>query len=135
MSEPTKDKELDVTAAEDFLQPGRAVLRGVPTPPRKMRLLVDNIRGMEVDRALAVLRFSPRLASGRRVEKLLRSAIANWEQINQRQAEEGKLYVKTVFVDEGPTLKRLRPAPQGRGYRIRKRSNHVTILVNTLNSK
>ncbi len=135
MSENINDKELDVVEVDEGLLAGKAVLRGIPTPPRKMRLVVDNIRGMEVERALAVLHFSPRLASGRRVEKLLRSAIANWEQVNGRQAGEGELYVKRVFVDEGPTLKRLRPAPQGRGYRIRKRSNHVTILVNTLNSK
>lgn len=133
MSEHINEMEFD--NLDEGLLPGRAVLRGVPTPPRKMRLVVDNIRGMEVERALAVLRFSPRLASGRRVEKLLRSAIANWEQLNQRQAEEGQLYVKQVFVDAGPMIKRIRPGAQGRANRIRKRSNHVTILVNTLNSK
>lgn len=135
MSEQINDKELKSKEAGEMYLPGKAILRGIPTPPRKMRLVVDNIRGMEVERALATLHYSPRLASGRRIEKLLRSAIANWEQINERQAEQGELYVKTVFVDEGSTIKRLRPAPQGRGYRIRKRSNHVTILVNTLSSK
>lgn len=135
MSEQINDKDLNSKEVTEVFLPGRAILRGVPTPPRKMRLVVDNIRGMEVERALATLHYSPRLASGRRVEKLLRSAIANWEQLNERQAEQGELYVTRVFVDEGPTIKRLRPAPQGRGYRIRKRSNHVTILVNTRNSK
>ena len=105
-----------------------AKLRNVPTSPRKMRLVVDMIRGMEVNRALGVLRFSSKEAA-RRVELLLRSAIANWEQKNERKAENGELYVSRVFVDAGTTLKRMRPAPQGRGYRIRKRSNHVTLFV------
>lgn len=109
-----------------------ARLMNVPTPPRKMRLLVDNVRGMEVNRALGILRFSSRKASALRVEKLLRSAIANWEQLNGRKTEEGELFITRIFVDAGPTLKRLRPAPQGRGYRIRKRSNHVTLFVNSL---
>ena len=107
-----------------------AKLRNVPTSPRKMRLVVDMIRGMEVNRALGVLKFSTKEASVR-VEKLLRSAIANWEQKNDRKAEDGELFVTKVFVDCGPTLKRMRPAPQGRGYRIRKRSNHVTLFVGT----
>ena len=80
-----------------------------------------------------ILNFSNKEAS-RKVEKLLRSAIANWEQKNERKAESGELYVKTVFVDCAPMLKRLRPAPQGRGYRIRKRSNHVTLFVDTINN-
>ena len=96
-----------------------------------MRYVADLIRGMEVNRALGTLRFSKKAAS-EDLEKLLRSAIANWEQKNDRKAEEGELYVTTIFVDEGATLKRMRPAPQGRGYRIRKRSNHVTIHVGTL---
>lgn len=107
-----------------------AKLRNVPTSPRKMRLVVDMIRGMEVNRALGVLKFSTKEASAR-VEKLLRSAIANWEQKNDRKTEEGELFVTKVFVDCGPTLKRMRPAPQGRGYRIRKRSNHVTLFVDS----
>lgn len=111
-----------------------AKLMNVPTPPRKMRLVVDNIRGMEVNRAMATLRFSSRQLAAQRVERLLRSAIANWEQANGRKAEEGELYVSRVFVDAGMTLKRLRPAPQGRGYRIRKRSNHVTLYVDSFNS-
>ena len=105
-----------------------AKLKGVPSSPRKMRYVVDMIRGMEVNRALGVLRFSKKAASAD-VEKLLRSAIANWEAKNDRKAEDGELYVTRVFVDEGVTMKRMRPAPQGRGYRIRKRSNHVTLFV------
>ena len=107
-----------------------AKLNNVPSSPRKMRLVVDMIRGMEVNRALGTLRFSNKAAS-KDVEKVLRSAIANWEQKNERKAEAGELFVSQVFVDEGATLKRLRPAPQGRGYRIRKRSNHITLFVDT----
>ena len=97
-----------------------------------MRLVVDMIRGMEVFRALGVLRFSNKDAATP-VEKLLRSAIANWEQKNERKAESGELFVTSVNVDGAATLKRMRPAPQGRGYRIRKRSNHVTLFVDTRN--
>ena len=111
-----------------------AKLNNVPTSPRKMRLVVDNIRGMEVTRALGILRFSSRKASATRLLKLLQSAIANWEQVNGRKTEEGELYISRVFVDGGATLNRLRPAPQGRGYRIRKRSNHVTLYVSSLNN-
>ena len=107
-----------------------ASLRNVSSSPRKMRYVVDMVRGMEVNRALATLRFSKKAAS-LDVEKLLRSAIANWEQKNDRKAEDGELFITKVFVDEGVTLKRMRPAPQGRGYRIRKRSNHVTLHVGT----
>ena len=110
-----------------------AKLRNVPSSPRKMRLVVDMVRGQEVFKALGILKFSNKEAS-RKVEKLLRSAIANWEQKNERKAEAGELYVKTIYVDAAPMLKRLRPAPQGRGYRIRKRSNHVTIYVDTINN-
>ena len=105
-----------------------AKLNNVPTSPRKMRLVADMIRGMEVNRALGVLRFSKKQAAAD-VEKLLRSAIANWENKNERKADDGELYISKVFVDEGVTMKRMRPAPQGRGYRIRKRSNHVTLFV------
>ena len=107
-----------------------AKLRNVPSSPRKMRYVVDMVRGMEVNRALGTLKFSKKAAS-EAVEKLLRSAIANWEQKNDRKAEDGELYITRIFVDEGVTLKRIRPAPQGRGYRIRKRSNHVTLFVGT----
>ena len=109
-----------------------AKLQNVPSSPRKMRYVVDLIRGMEVGRALSTLRFSKKAASAD-VEKLLRSAIANWEQKNDRRAEDGELFITKIFVDEGVTLKRMRPAPQGRGYRIRKRSNHVTVFVGTKN--
>jgi large subunit ribosomal protein L22 len=105
-----------------------AKLNNVPSSPRKMRLVCDMIRGMEVNRALGVLKFSTKAASAD-VEKLLRSAIANWEQKNERKAEAGELFVTKIFVDGAATLKRMRPAPQGRGYRIRKRSNHVTLFV------
>ena len=111
-----------------------ASLRDVPTSPRKMRLVADMVRGMEVDRALGVLKFSNKEAAAR-VEKLLRSAIANWEEKNGRKAEDGELYISRIFVDGAATLKRMRPAPQGRGYRIRKRSNHVTIFVDSLTNK
>ena len=105
-----------------------ASLRNIPSSPRKMRYVVDLVRGMEVNKALATLHFNTKSAA-QDVEKLLRSAIANWEQKNERKAENGERYISKIFVDEGATLKRMRPAPQGRGYRIRKRSNHVTIFV------
>ena len=112
-----------------------AKLQNVPTSPRKMRLVVDMIRGMEVNRALGILKFSSKKEAALRVEKLLRSAIANWEQKNERKAESGELFVTKVFVDGGATLKRMRPAPQGRGYRIRKRSNHITLFVDSKSNK
>ena len=106
-----------------------AVLRNCPTSPRKMRLVADSIRGMEVKKALDVLKFSSKEAS-RGVEKLLLSAIANWQAKNEGvRLEESELFVKKIMVDSGRILKRLRPAPQGRAHRIRKRSNHVTIYV------
>ncbi len=108
-----------------------AKLNNVPTSPRKMRLIADMIRGMEVNKALGVLKFSTKEASNR-MEKLLRSAIANWEQKNEQKAED--LYVSAVYADSARMLKRLRPAPQGRGYRIRKRSNHVTLFVDKKNT-
>lgn len=111
-----------------------AKLRNVPTSPRKMRLVADMIRGMEAFRALGVLKFSNKEASAR-VEKLLRSAIANWEEKNERKAENGELYITSISVDSATMLKRMRPAPQGRGYRVRKRSNHVTLFVDTKTEK
>ncbi|MCM1311521.1 MAG: 50S ribosomal protein L22 [Roseburia sp.] len=105
-----------------------AILRNIPSSPRKMRYVADLVRGMEVGKALATLKFCSKDAS-KDLEKVLRSAIANWEQKNERKAENGELYISKIFVDEGATLKRMRPAPQGRGYRIRKRSNHVTVFV------
>lgn len=103
----------------------------VPSSPRKMRLVADTVRGVEVNRALDLLKFSKKAASVD-LEKLLRSAIANWEAKNQDKAKEldnGNVYVKTLMVDEGRTLKRIRPCPQGRAGRIRKRSNHITIIL------
>ena len=109
-----------------------AKLNNVPTSPRKMRLVADMIRGMEVFRALGVLKYSNKEAAAR-VEKLLKSAIANWQQKTGRQANDGELYVTSISVDSSTMLKRMRPAPQGRGYRVRKRSNHVTLFVDTKN--
>ncbi len=108
-----------------------AKLTNVPSSPRKMRLVADLVRGKEVFRALGILKFSNKEAAAR-LEKLVRSAIANWEAKNERKAESGELYISTIFVNPAPMLKRLRPAPQGRGYRIRKRSNHVTVVVDTI---
>jgi large subunit ribosomal protein L22 len=108
-----------------------ASLRNVPTSPRKMRLVCDMIRGKEVNLALDLLKFSTKEAAGR-VEKLLLSAIDNWKQKNEgANVDEANLYVKTVYVDSARILKRLRPAPQGRAHRIRKRSNHVTLYVDS----
>lgn len=108
-----------------------AVLKDNPTSPRKLRLVADMVRGMEVNRALDVLKFSSKEAS-RKVEKLLMSAIANWQAKNEGvRLEESNLYVKTVAVDSARILKRLRPAPQGRAHRIRKRSNHVTLCIDS----
>jgi large subunit ribosomal protein L22 len=110
-----------------------AVLRNCPTSPRKMRLVTELISGMEVNRALDVLKYSSKEAS-RRVEKLLLSAIANWQTKNEGvRLEESQLYVQEVHVDQSRTLKRIQPAPQGRAHRIRKRSNHVTLILGSLN--
>jgi len=112
-----------------------AKLNNCPTSPRKMRLVADMIRGMEVEKALHVLKFSPKEASGR-MYKLLRSAIANWEVKNEgARLEDANLFVSEVFVDSGRMLKRIQAAPQGRAHRIRKRSNHVTLFVDDKNSK
>lgn len=106
-----------------------AVLRNCPTSPRKMRLVTDMIKGVEVNKALDMLRFSPKEAT-RRVEKLLLSAIANWQAKNEgARIEESHLFVKEAYVDQSRTLKRIQPAPQGRAHRIKKRSNHVTVVL------
>jgi len=106
-----------------------AKLNNVPTSPRKMRLVADLVRGIEVDKALQILKFNTKEASGR-LEKLLLSAIANWQAKNQdANIEDSQLYVKDIYVDSARVLKRLRPAPQGRAHRIRKRSNHVTLVI------
>jgi large subunit ribosomal protein L22 len=108
-----------------------ARLRNVPTSPRKMRLVADMVRGMDVEMALHVLQFSSKEASNR-VYKLLRSAIANWEAKNEgKRIEDSSLFVKEIFVDSGRMLKRIQPAPQGRAHRIRKRSNHVTLVIDS----
>ena len=108
-----------------------AVLRNCPTSPRKMRLVTDMIKGVEVNKALDMLRYSQKEAS-QRVEKLLLSAIANWQSKNEgARIEESHLIVKEAFVDQSRTLKRIQPAPQGRAHRIKKRSNHVTIVLDS----
>ncbi len=110
-----------------------ARLRNYPTSPRKMRLLADLVRGMDVEKALNTLKFSPKHNSIP-MEKLLVSAIANWRVKNEGvDVADANLYVKTIFVDGGRMLKRMRPAPQGRAYRVRKRSNHITIAVDSRN--
>ncbi|TAE40480.1 MAG: 50S ribosomal protein L22 [Runella slithyformis] len=107
----------------------KAILRNVPTSPRKMRLVADMVRGQKVSRALAILQYQPQSAAPV-LRKVLLSAVANWQQMNEDlKIEEAELYVKTIFVDGGAMLKRLRPAPQGRAHRVRKRSNHITIVV------
>lgn len=111
-----------------------AKLINVPTSTRKMRLVADLVRGKEVFRALGILKFNNKEAAAR-LEKLVRSAVANWEQKNERKAEEGELYISTIYVNCAPMLKRLRTAPQGRGYRIRKRANHVTVIVDQIDNK
>lgn len=108
-----------------------AKLNNCPTSPRKMRIVADLIRGMSVERALNVLKVSPKEAS-LRLYKLLLSAVANWQQKNEgKRVEDANLFVKTIFVNQGRTIKRLRTAPQGRGYKIRKRSNHVTVMIDS----
>lgn len=110
-----------------------AKLNNVPTSPRKMRLVVDLIRGVEVNRALDILKYTKKEPAVR-LEKLLKSAIANWEAKNEedrKELENGNVFVQSIMVGEGRTLKRIRPAAQGRASRIRKRSNHVTIVLGT----
>src|SRR5687767_11242820 len=111
--------------------PSVAKLKNVPTSPRKMRLVADLIRGERVSKALNILKYEPKVGSPK-LEKLLLSAISSWEaKHTDMKLEEADLYVKDIFVDSGRILKRLRPAPQGRAHRIRKRSNHVTLIVDS----
>jgi large subunit ribosomal protein L22 len=118
---------------EEKSQISFAKLRNCPSSPRKMRLVADIIRGVEVDRALDILKYSPKAAS-RDIEKLLLSAVSNWQTKNEgSRMEEAGLFVKEIFVDEGRALKRIKPAPQGRANRIKKRSNHVTLVVDSKN--
>ena len=108
-----------------------AKLNNCPTSPRKMRLVADLVRGEDVFKALAILQFSKKEAAGR-LEKLVRSAIANWEAKNEgERPEDNELYIKTIQVDSARMLKRIQPAPQGRAHRIRKRSNHVTVILDS----
>lgn len=111
-----------------------AILRDCPTSPRKMRLVADIIRGVEINRALGILRYSKKEASNR-LSVLLRSAIANWEAKNpDERLEDVTLCVKEIFVDGGRMIKRIQPAPQGRAHRVRKRSNHVTLIVDKVDN-
>ncbi len=117
------------------LGPAKSSLKNVPTAPRKMRLVADMIRGQRVSVALNMLRFDTKHASNT-MEKLLLTAISDWQQKNEEvKIEEADLYIREVFVDSGRILKRLRPAPQGRAHRIRKRSNHITIVVDDFNAE
>ncbi len=112
-----------------------AKLKGCPTSPRKMRLVADQVRGVDVEKALQILKFSPKEAS-KNLEKLLLSAIANWQAKNEDASiESAGIVVKQIFVDGGSMVKRLRTAPQGRANRIRKRSNHITLILGNLESK
>ncbi|MBO4657655.1 MAG: 50S ribosomal protein L22 [Bacteroidales bacterium] len=128
-----RKREMAERQKEIKKQTAIAKLNDVPTSPRKSRLVADMVRGMEVNHALDVLKYSKKEASNR-LSKLLRSAIANWEAKNEdsrKELENGNVYIKTIMVNEGRTLKRIRTAPQGRAARIRKRSNHVTIVLDT----
>ena len=108
-----------------------AKLNNIPTSPRKMRLVVDMVRGRRVNDALNLLKFEPKHGA-EKIEKLLLSALANWQEANEdERIEDADLYIKEIRVDQGRTLKRLRPAPQGRAHRIRKRSNHVTLIIDS----
>ncbi len=112
-----------------------AILRNCPSSPRKMRLVADLVRGVEVDKALDILKYSPKSAS-RDIEKLLKSAVSNWQTKNEgSRMEDANLIVSLIHVDEGRALKRIKPAPQGRANRIRKRSNHVTLVVDSKSEK
>ncbi len=129
-----RKKEMADRIKEERKQVAFAKLNNCPTSPRKMRLVADLVRGEQVEKALQILRFNPKEAS-RRLEKLLLSAIANWQVKNEDASiEDADLFVKEIRVDGGSMLKRLRPAPQGRAHRIRKRSNHVTIVVAAKNN-
>jgi large subunit ribosomal protein L22 len=112
-----------------------AKLTNVPTSPRKMRVVADLIRGVRVNKALSILKFEPKVGAAK-LEKLVLSAISNWQLANEdAKIEEADLYIKEISVDSGRMLKRLRPAPQGRAHRIRKRSNHVTLVIDSLNTE
>ncbi|WP_425077241.1 50S ribosomal protein L22 [Psychroserpens sp. S379A] len=130
----SRKKQMADAIKEDRKKVAFAKLNNCPTSPRKMRLVADLVRGKEAEKALQILRFSQKEAS-RRLEKLLLSAIANWQAKNEdANIEEADLFVQEIRVDGGSMLKRLRPAPQGRAHRIRKRSNHVTVVIGAKNN-
>ena len=130
----SRKKQMADAIKEGKKQVAFAKLNNCPTSPRKMRLVADLVRGEKVEKALNILRFSSKEAS-RRLEKLLLSAVANWQAKNEEaDIEEAELFVKEIRVDGGSMLKRLRPAPQGRAHRIRKRSNHVTLVLGANNN-
>lgn len=130
----SRKKQMADAIKEGKKQVAFAKLNNCPTSPRKMRLVADLVRGEKVEHALNILKFNQKEASGR-LEKLLLSAIANWQSKNEEASiEEAELIVKEIRVDGGSMLKRLRPAPQGRAHRIRKRSNHVTLVVGANNN-
>jgi len=130
----SRKKQMADAIKEGKKQVAFAKLNNCPTSPRKMRLVADLVRGEKVEKALNILRFSQKEAS-RRLEKLLLSAVANWQAKNEEaDIEEAELFVKEIRVDGGSMLKRLRPAPQGRAHRIRKRSNHVTLVLGANNN-
>ena len=130
----SRKKQMADAIKEDRKQVAFAKLNNCPTSPRKMRLMADLVRGQKAETALHILKFSSKEAS-RRLEKLLLSAIANWQAKNEDASiEDADLFVKEIRVDGGTMLKRLRPAPQGRAHRIRKRSNHVTVVIGSLNN-
>jgi large subunit ribosomal protein L22 len=130
----SRKKQMAEAIKEDRKQVAFAKLNNCPTSPRKMRLMADLVRGEKADKALQILKFSSKEAS-RRLEKLLLSAIANWQAKNEDASlEDADLFVKEIRVEGGTMLKRLRPAPQGRAHRIRKRSNHVTVVIGSLNN-
>ncbi|MEM5565298.1 50S ribosomal protein L22 [Psychroserpens sp. AS72] len=130
----SRKKQMADAIKEDRKKVAFAKLNNCPTSPRKMRLVADLVRGKEAEKALQILRFSSKEAS-RRLEKLLLSAIANWQAKNEdADIEEADLFVQEIRVDGGSMLKRLRPAPQGRAHRIRKRSNHVTVVIGAKNN-
>jgi large subunit ribosomal protein L22 len=130
----SRKKQMADAIKEDRKHIAFAKLNNCPTSPRKMRLVADLVRGQKAETALSILKFSPKEAS-RRLETLLLSAISNWQTKNEDASiEDAELFVKEIRVDGGAMLKRLRPAPQGRAHRIRKRSNHVTLVVGSLNN-
>ncbi|MEZ4795794.1 MAG: 50S ribosomal protein L22 [Flavobacteriaceae bacterium] len=130
----SRKKQMAHAIKEEKKQVAFAKLNNCPTSPRKMRLVADLVRGEKVEKALNILRFSQK-ESSRRLEKLLLSAVANWQSKNEdADIEQAELFVKEIRVDGGSMLKRLRPAPQGRAHRIRKRSNHVTLVLGAKNN-